>query len=203
MPGLNLETTRSGQGRHGYLINFYQLRPESRGEIRLKNPDPRQAPAIDPRYLTREADIICMRDGVKLARRIGENPALSRHKLADMSPTLEDLKDDASIDAWVRRGANTIFHPVGTCRMGTDENAVVDGELKVRGIDGLRVVDASVMPNVIGGNTSAPTMMIAEKASDMILGVCPCRKLAFDCRRTTDALKTLRRLSPRYPTQAR
>ncbi|WP_421928614.1 GMC family oxidoreductase [Neoaquamicrobium sediminum] len=170
VPGLNLETTRAGQGRHGYLINFYQLRPQSRGEIRIVSPDATRAPAIDPRYLSAEADVACMRDGVRLARRIGENPALARHNAGEISPLPADLASDEAIDAWVRRGANTIFHPVGTCRMGGDERAVLDAELRVRGVTGLRVVDASAMPTVIGGNTSAPTMMIAEKAADMMLG---------------------------------
>jgi choline dehydrogenase len=125
---------------------------------------------MDPAYLTAAADVACMRDGVRLARRIGENPALAQHRKADLSPVAADLADDAAIDAWVRQGANTIFHPVGTCRMGADAASVVDPELRVRGVQGLRVVDASVMPRIIGGNTSAPVMMIAEKAADMILG---------------------------------
>ena len=170
VPGLSLEATQKGQGQHGYLINFYQLRPESRGEIRITGPDPRDAPLIDPRYLSAEADRLCLRDGVRLARRIGENPALARHKKRDLSPGPEDLASDAAIDAWVRAGANTIFHPVGTCRMGADAGSVVDPDLRVRGVAGLRVADASVMPTVVGGNTSAPTMMIAEKAADLILG---------------------------------
>ena len=170
VPGLSLETTRAGQGRHGYLINFYQLRPESRGTITLASPDPGKAPLMDPNYLSAEADRQCMRDGVRLARRIGERGPLAARKSKDLSPTEADLASDAAIDAWVRAGANTIFHPVGTCRMGADAGSVVDGELKVRGSKGLRVVDASVMPTIIGGNTSAPTMMIAEKAADMILG---------------------------------
>ena len=170
VPGLNLETTRAGQGRHGYLINFYQLRPESRGRITLASPDPDAAPEIDPMYLTAEADRICLRDGTRLGRRIGETAPLATRKAADISPTEADLVDDAGIDAWVRQGANTIFHPVGTCRMGTDPGSPVDGALRVRGVRGLRVVDASVMPAIVGGNTSAPTMMIAEKAADMILG---------------------------------
>lgn len=170
VPGLSLETTRAGQGRHGYLINFYQLRPESRGTITLASSDPGKAPLMDPNYLSAEADRQCMRDGVRLARRIGERGPLAARKSKDLSPTEADLASDDAIDAWVRAGANTIFHPVGTCRMGADAGSVVDAELKVRGIQGLRVVDASVMPTIIGGNTSAPTMMIAEKAADMILG---------------------------------
>lgn len=170
VPGLSLETTQKGQGRHGYLINFYQLRPQSRGEIALASPDPLKAPRIDPRYLESEFDRAVMRDGVRLARRIGENPALVRFKASDLSPMPRDLASDDAIDAWVRQGANTIFHPVGTCRMGADEDAVVDAELRVRGVARLRVADASVMPLIMGGNTSAPTMMIAEKAADMMLG---------------------------------
>jgi choline dehydrogenase len=173
VPGLNLETTQSGQGRHGYLINFYQLRPHSRGAITLAAPDPMSAPRIDPNYLAAEADVQCMRDGVRLAQRIGAKPSLRRHQESEISPRAADLADDASIDAWVRQGANTIFHPVGTCRMGSDPDSVVDGELRVRGVLGLRIADASVMPVIVGGNTSAPTMMIAEKAADMMLGKSP------------------------------
>jgi len=117
-----------------------------------------------------EADRRCLRDGTRLARRIGDTAPLVNRRSHEISPAAEDLATDAGIDAWVRAGANTIFHPVGTCRMGSDPGSVVDGTLKLRGIDGLRVVDASVMPSIVGGNTSAPTMMIAEKAADMILG---------------------------------
>lgn len=170
VPGLNLETTRAGQGRHGYLINFYQLRPKSRGQILVRSADPRQAPTIDPNYMSSEEDWQCMRNGVKLARALGEHPALLRHKANDISPVVSDLASDDAIDRWIARDANTIFHPVGSCRMGADARSVVDPELRVRGVAGLRVVDASVMPRIIGGNTSAPTMMIAEKAADMLLG---------------------------------
>jgi choline dehydrogenase len=170
VPGLNLETTMQGQGRHGYLINFYQLRPDSRGTIHLRAPDPRTPPRIDPAYLSAETDRRAMRAGVRLAARIGDNPALARRRLAHLSPQPGDLATDEGIDAWVRQGANTIFHPVGTCRMGGDPGSVVDPDLRVQGVQGLRVADASVMPFVIGGNTSAPTMMIGEKAADLILG---------------------------------
>jgi choline dehydrogenase len=173
VPGLNLETTRKGQGRHGYLINFYQLRPESRGEIAITSPDPRVPPRIDPNYLAAEADRRTLRDGVRLAARIGDDPALARHRKDHISPRPADLASDATIDAWVRAGANTIFHPVGTARMGADPESVTDPALRVRGVEGLRIADASVMPTVIGGNTSAPTMMIAEKAADLILGRTP------------------------------
>ncbi|MCX7301273.1 MAG: choline dehydrogenase [Rhodobacterales bacterium] len=170
VPGLSLDTTQKGQGRHGYIINFYQLRPDSRGAVTLTSSDPATPPRIDPNYLSTETDKRCMRDGVRLARRIGENPALLRYKKTEISPKPADLVSDAAIDAWVRQGANTIFHPVGTARMGSDPGSVVDPELRVRGVRGLRLADASVMPTVIGGNTSAPTMMIGEKAADMILG---------------------------------
>ena len=166
VPGLSLEATQKGQGRHGYLINFYQLRPESRGALHVATPDPYAPPVIEPRYLSAEGDRAVMRAGVRLARAIGETEPLVGRKAADLSPVAADLADDAAIDAWVRRGANTIFHPVGTCAMGH----VVDAELRVKGVTGLRVADASVMPLIVGGNTSAPTMMIAEKAADMILG---------------------------------
>ncbi len=171
VPGLNLETTREGQGQHGYLINFYQLRPESRGSVQVTSPYPEEPPSIDPNYLSEAADVACLRDGVRLARRIGSQEPFSRYNDGPISPD-DAVAADEQIDAWVRASANTIFHPVGTCAMGTadDPAAVVDAELKVRGMGGLRVVDASVMPRIVGGNTSAPAIMIAEKAADMILG---------------------------------
>ena len=174
VPGLGLETTRKGQGQHFYLINFYQLRPASHGEVAITSPDPATPPRIDPRYLTDAGDLACLRAclraGMVLARAIGETPALSRFKARDLSPVPDDFRGDAAMDRWIRAGANTIFHPVGTARMGADAGSVVDPELRVRGGRGLRVADASVMPRIIGGNTSAPCMMIAEKAADLMLG---------------------------------
>lgn len=173
VPGLNLETTRAGQGQHGYLINFYQLRPESRGTIRVASANPDDAPLIDPNYLEAAADRACLRDGVRLAHAIGADPSLAAYDAGAISPLADDLAHDDAIDGWVRANANTIFHPVGTCVMGRDDASVVDETLRVRGIDGMRIADASVMPTIIGGNTAAPTMMIAEKAADMILGRTP------------------------------
>ena len=175
VPGLNLETSRKGQGRHGYLINFYPLRPRSRGTSHISGPDPGAHPVIDPNYLSHPEDMRCMCDGVRLARRIGETRPLADYNAGEISPT-RDIRSDEEIDAWVRASANTIFHPVGTCRMGADDSSVVDAELRVRGIDRLRVADASVMPDIVGGNTSAPTMMIAERAADMLLGRDPLPK---------------------------
>jgi len=169
VPGLNLETTRKGQGQHGYLINFYQLRPHSRGTVHVASPNPKAPPRIDPAYLSDPADIACMREGTRLARRIGQTEPLRRFNAGEISPARE-AGSDAEIDAWVRASANTIFHPVGTCAMGKGAGAVVDPELRVHGLEGLRVADASVMPAIVGGNTSAPTVMIAEKCADMMLG---------------------------------
>ncbi len=168
VPGLNLETTQKGQGQHGFLINFYQLRPHSRGSVHVTGTRGQGTPAIDPNYLDAEADRQCMRDGVRLAEAIGDTAPLAGYRAGRISPDRALVTDD-EIDAWVRQGANTIFHPVGTCRMGADDASVVDPELRVRGIANLRVADASVMPTIIGGNTSAPTMMIGEKAAAMML----------------------------------
>ncbi|TNE57676.1 MAG: choline dehydrogenase [Alphaproteobacteria bacterium] len=155
--------------RHGTTTHICQLRPESRGFIKLKSKDPMDHPLIQPNYLEAEADRIVMREGVKIAREIYAQEAFDVYRGPELNPGA-DVKTDAEIDAWIRRTAETIYHPVGTCKMGHDDMAVVDGELKVRGVEGLRVVDASVMPTLVGGNTNAPTIMIAEKASDMILG---------------------------------
>ena len=143
------------------------LRPESRGSIHLRDADPRSAPLIAPNYLSAPADRQVAADAVKLTRRIMKAPALEPYAPEEFKPGTE-ISSDEDLAKAAGDIATTIFHPVGTCKMGSDPLAVVDERLRVHGLQGLRVVDASVMPTITSGNTNAPTMMIAEKASDMI-----------------------------------
>jgi choline dehydrogenase len=157
--------------KDGFTFHVCQLRPESRGRVSLRSADPLDDPAIFANYLSTEEDRRALREGVKMMRKVAEQPALAPYRSVEFSPG-PSVQTDDEIDAWIRKSGETIYHPVGTCKMGVegDDMAVVDAELKVRGIAGLRVIDASVMPTLVGGNTNAPTIMIAEKASDMILG---------------------------------
>ena len=155
--------------KDGFTVHACQLRPESRGTISLRSADPFDAPLIDPNYLDTEEDRRAMRESIKMVREVCGQDALSPWRGFEMRPG-ESVKTDEDIDAFVRRTGETIYHPVGTVRMGADRQAPLDGELRVRGVEGLRVVDASVMPTLVSGNTNAPTIMIAEKAADMILG---------------------------------
>jgi len=155
----------------GYSLHVCNLRPKSRGEIRLASSDPLAKPDIFANYLSHPDDMECLVKGVKLARRILAAPAFAPYRGAEIVPaavSVKDDNDDEGIRNFIRDCAETIYHPVGTCKMGNDDMAVVDDQLRVRGLEGLRVVDASIMPLLIGGNTNAPTIMIAEKASDMI-----------------------------------
>ena len=131
-------------------------------------------PTIFANYLATDEDRRAVREGVRIARDVVGQPALAPYRGEELSPGF-DVKSDAEIDAWIRETGETIYHPVGTCKMGleSDPAAVVDGDLKVFGLSGLRVVDASVMPTLIGGNTNAPTIMIAEKISDLLRGRAP------------------------------
>ena len=152
---------------HGYQMHICQLRPESRGTVRLASPDPLAHPAIDPRYLTAPEDIDTLCRGVEMAREIGRQPAFDAYRKDEAWPGAAVQGREAVIAA-MRDWGETIYHPVGTCRMGVEASAVVDGDLRVNGVEGLRVVDASVMPYLVSGNTNAPTIMIAEKAADLI-----------------------------------
>jgi choline dehydrogenase len=162
---------KTAVGKDGFTFHVCQLRPESRGRVGLASADPNADPTIFANYLATEEDRRAVREGVKMMRDVAMQAALDPYRGAEFSPG-EAVQTDEEIDAWIRRTAETIYHPVGTCRMGAvgDPLAVVDDQLRVQGIAGLRVIDASVMPTLVGGNTNAPTMMIAEKAADMIRG---------------------------------
>ena len=151
-----------------FMCHACQLRPQSRGEISLRTADPEISPIMEPNYLSVEYDRQVMRAGFKIARNLLSQPAFAEYSKGEIWPG-PDIQTDDEIDDFISSAASTVYHPVGTCRMGTDKGAVLGGGLKVRGVTGLRVVDASVMPTLVGGNTNAPTIMIAEKASDMIL----------------------------------
>ena len=157
--------------KDGFTFHVCQLRPESRGKVGLRSANATDDPTIFANYLAADEDRRAMREGVRIAREVAAQSALDPYRTSEFAPGA-DVKTDDQIDAWLRQKAETIYHPVGTCKMGVagDSMAVVDGDLKVMGLSGLRVIDASVMPTLIGGNTNAPTMMIAEKIADQILG---------------------------------
>jgi len=156
----------------GFTMSVCKLRPESRGAVEIKSTDPSAAPAIQPNFLEREADVATMLDGVKLIRKIAAAPELARWIKSERDPGPGYASDDQIVD-FVRNKGFTVYHPVGTCKMGSDADAVVDQQLKVSGMQGLRVIDASIMPVVTSGNTNAPVIMIAEKAADLILRAQP------------------------------
>ena len=153
----------------GFTVIVYQLRPDSRGEIRLKSLDAAASPSIVPRYLSDQNDQRTVVDGLKLIRRILATRHFERFIESEFRPGPEVRTDDELLD-YARGFGSTVFHPTSTCRMGNDPMAVVDPELRVHGIEGLRVADASIMPTVASGNTNAATIMIGEKAVDMIHG---------------------------------
>ncbi|WP_175914147.1 GMC family oxidoreductase [Burkholderia metallica] len=154
---------------HGISCHVCLLRPKSRGTVKLRSADPVDAPLIDPAFLAHADDLDVLVDGYKLTRRLMAAPAMSAFVTEDTFASRSTSDDD--IRALLRERTDTVYHPVGTCRMGSDALAVVDAQLRVRGTEGLRVVDASIMPTLVGANTNAPTIMIGEKASDMIRGI--------------------------------
>ena len=157
---------------HAFGLHMCALRPESRGHIGLKSVAPEDRPLIQPNSLAAENDLRTLRDAVKIARKIMAQPAFDPYRGEELNPGAA-ATTDADIDSFIRRTAITIYHPVGTAKMGNDRLAVVDSQLRVRGVKSLRVVDASIMPTLVGGNTNAPAIMIGEKAADMILGKSP------------------------------
>ena len=169
---LPFSTDKMGEALHsfsGFTASVCQLRPESRGSLRIKSADPSVQPEIRINYLATETDRTAVVEGLKILRKILNAPALKPYVVDEYDPGPK-VATDEDLLGYARQRGSTIYHPTSTCRMGNDALAVVDQRLKVRGIDGLRVVDGSVMPDLVSGNTNAPIIMIAEKASDMILG---------------------------------
>jgi choline dehydrogenase-like flavoprotein len=156
---------------HGYAISPVSLYPTSRGTLRLASADPRAAPLIDPRLLSEEGEVDPLIRAVKIARQAFAAPSFAKYRGVEVAPG-PAVQSDAEIEAFIRANAYTVHHPGGTCRMGAadDPASVVDPDLKVIGIEGLRVADASVFPLVVGGNTNAPAVMVGERGADKILG---------------------------------
>ena len=152
---------------HGYSCHVCLLRPKSRGSVTLADNNPMSAPLIDPNFFAERADLDRLVRGFKLMRGILGQPALAAYRGREL-PASAGAQSDAQIEEFIRGHADTIYHPVGSCRMGPAETDVVDAQLRVRGVQGLRVVDASIMPSIVGGNTNAPVIAIAEKAADLI-----------------------------------
>jgi len=154
--------------KSGMTCYAHPMRPESKGHVHITSADPRQQPAINFNFLSAPIDGELTVRAVRIARSIMRAPAIAEMRLTEIGPGPTRTTDEEILD-WVRQVAETTYHPVGTCKMGLDAMAVVDDHLQVRGIDGLRVADASIMPTLTSGNTNAPSIMIGEKAADMIL----------------------------------
>ncbi len=166
-----LSTDKLGEPLHSYpavTVSVCNLRPDSRGSTHISNAGPCAHPDISPRYLTTDSDVDVAVRALRQARHLMTMPALKKYAPSENLPGV-DKTDDASLARAAGDIGTTIFHPVGTCRMGVDDGAVVDPQLRVRGVEGLRVIDASIMPRIVSGNTATPVVMIAEKAADMIL----------------------------------
>jgi choline dehydrogenase len=168
---LIFSTETAGAAVHpfsGFMASACQLRPESRGFVRIKSSDPSVPPAIQPRYLSSRTDCDTIVAGFKKLRAVMNEPMMRRYIAEEHMPG-PGCASDADILAYARATGTTVYHPTSTCRMGSDPNAVVDERLCVRGFEGLRVIDASIMPTVVSGNTNAATVMIGEKGADMVL----------------------------------
>ena len=157
------------KGSSGITLNSYTVRPKSRGTVRLRSADPSSPPVVDPNFLAEPDDLRTSVEGVQISREIFSQPSLQRHIRAIRYPD-DGVKTQADYEAYARQYGRTSYHPTCTCKMGRDEMSVVDPQCRVRGLDGIRICDSSIMPSLVGSNTNAPTIMIAEKASDMIRG---------------------------------
>jgi choline dehydrogenase len=167
-PALKNQPHRSIPVGHGFSINVCVLKPKSRGSIHLNSSSPQDKPRITPNFLSHPDDVKTLIAGIRKVRELVKTRAFSPYVKDELAPGYEVLSD-AQLEQWARANLGTVFHPVGTCKMGHDDMAVVDDQLRVHGIEGLRVADASIMPTLIAGNTNAPAIMIGEKAADMIL----------------------------------
>jgi choline dehydrogenase len=164
-------TDRAGPTAHpfpGITVTTTLLRPESKGSVKIVSPDPFVAPEIQPNYLADPKDRMSLVGGVKAMRQVMTDPVIAGYLVSEYAPGV-DVTTDEQIVEFLREKGRTSFHPVSTCRMGSDPTAVVDTRLRVYGFEKLRVVDASIMPSIPSGNTNAPTIMVAEKGADMIL----------------------------------
>ena len=155
---------------HGFAISVVGVRPKSRGSVRLASGDPLAAPLVDPQLLSHPEDAATMLRGFKIGREVSRASSFARYRAVEVQPGTQ-AQDDAALIEYIRRAAVTVHHPCGSCRMGADDQAVVDEKLCVHGVAGLRVADASVFPCVVGGNTNAAVVMVAEKAADLIRGI--------------------------------
>ena len=164
---------------HGFAVSPVSLYPRSRGRLTLASPDPLDAPLIDPNLLSVPEDVEPLLRGIRLARQVFESPSFARYGAQETAPGAGIVSDEQLVE-YIRAEAYTVHHPVSTCRMGSDASAVVDPQLRVAGLQGLRVADASVFPSIIGGNTNAAVIMVAEKAADLILGKPPLAPTLFD-----------------------
>jgi choline dehydrogenase len=154
----------------GFMPYFNISRPQSRGSVMAKSANPRELAALDPNFFAVADDLRVMRDGLKISRDIVSQKAFDDIRGEEYAPG-KNVTSVADMNEYIKNNSNSVYHPVGTCKMGSDSQAVVDDRLKVHGIDALRVVDASIMPTLTSGNTNAPTIMIGEKAADFILKV--------------------------------
>jgi choline dehydrogenase-like flavoprotein len=167
LPGKQADHGRGHTWGHGFSCHVCVLQPASRGQLRLASPDPLAAPLIDPQFLSHPEDMARLVRGVQRVREILRQPALAQLGGREMAE-LDAVQGERAIADWVRKRADTIYHPVGTCRSGVGPQDVVDSQLRVHGVQGLRVVDASVMPRITSGNTQASTVMIAERAAALL-----------------------------------